>query len=143
MDILFYVIRTGLLLYLAAAAFMDIRTGSFPLEFLCIGFTAGFVLQTVNGRLALWEMLLGVLTGGALALIAGFSREAIGYGDCFMLAACGAWLGFYENIALIIITLALTAVFGGCMMILKKKKGKDALPFAPFMLGGYVLLMVI
>ena len=141
MEIPDYVTETCFLAFLAAAAIADVRKRSLNIIFLSIGFTVGFVLQTVSGRLSLWEMLLGAALGGAAAIISALSRQAIGYGDSFMIAACGVWLGFSECVPVILCALLLAAVCGAVMMIFKKAKARDSLPFVPFLLAGYLIVL--
>ena len=143
MDISGYIIKTGLLGFLFMAALLDYRQRSLNINFLCISFAAGFLLQTISGELALWEMLAGAALGGAAAVLSKLSRQAIGYGDSFMIAVCGAWLGFFENILLILCSFLFLAVFGILAMVLKKAKAKDSLPFAPFLLAGYAAVLAV
>lgn len=141
MQILSYITKTALLLWLWAAAELDLKYRHLNLVFLCISFTAGFALQSISGTLALWELLAGAGLGAGFALISKASREAIGYGDSFCIAVCGAWLGFYENIFLLMCSFLILAVFAMAALTLRKLKVKETLPFVPFLLAGYIALL--
>ena len=141
MEILAYILKLGLLAFLAAAAFIDLRSKSLNLIMLCIFFTAGFLLQTILGQLSVWELLGGSALGSASALISFLSRQAIGYGDSFAIGVCGAWLGLFESIFLLLCAFLIMAVFGIAMLALKKAKPKDRLPFMPFLLAGYIAVL--
>ena len=143
MEILNLAAQTGFLAFLAAASFTDVKRRSLNVIFICIGFTAGFVFQTILGELLLREMLAGAALGAAAAVISRISSQAIGYGDSFMIAACGAWLGFYGCACLLMVSLFIMALFGIAAMALKKAKGKDALPFMPFLLAGYIVMLAV
>lgn len=143
MEILSCAVKFGFLVFLAIAAFADLKRRCLNIVFIYIGLTAGFVLQTALGELLLWEMAAGVAVGGAAALISKVSRQAVGYGDSFMAAACGAWLGFYGCVFLLTVSLFIMALFGIAALALKKAKGKDALPFMPFLLAGYIVMLAV
>ena len=143
MEILSYVIETGLLVLLGVSAEMDFKNRALGLNFLCISFTVGFVLETACASLSLWEMLLGPAVGALLGLISHLSRGAVGKGDAFMAAVCGAWLGFFKNVFLLLCSFLIMAVFGMGALVLRKAKVKDSLPFIPFMLAGYVVLLAV
>lgn len=141
MEILTYILKLGLLAFLAAAAFADLHSRSLNLIMLCISFTAGFLLQTVLGQLSVWEILGGSALGGASAAVSFLSSQAIGYGDSFAIGVCGAWLGLFESIFLLLCAFLIMAVFGIVMLALKKAKPKDSLPFMPFLLAGYIAVL--
>ena len=141
MQILNYISQIGLLAFLAAAAFIDLRSRSLGLIMLCVSFTAGFLLQTVRGELSLWELLGGAALGAACAVISFLSRQAIGYGDSFAIGVCGAWLGLYEGIFLLLCSFLVMAVFGIFLLALRKARPKDSLPFIPFLLAGYIAVL--
>lgn len=142
MNIWFYMIHTGLLLFLGIAAQLDLRSKSLGLIFLCAGFTAGVVLQTLSGELSLWEIAGGAALGGAAVLISVLSKNGIGLADGFLLGICGVWLGFASAAVLMLISLLIMAAAAILMISLKKARFKDSLPFAPFLLAGYIVVLI-
>ena len=86
------------------------------------------------------DLLGGCLVGAALVLLAWVTRQQIGYGDGLLFAVTGIFLGFFENLLLLIASLFPAAFFAGVLFLKKKKKGYR-FPFVPFVLVGYVLLL--
>lgn len=142
MDILSYVAECAVLVFLGILAWEDLRTKTVPGAICIAGLGSGVLLNVFSGRIPLWEIAAGCAVGGMLLLIAKLSKGGVGYGDGLTLSACGVWLGFYENVFLLICALILLALFGTVLIMLKKAKRKDSLPFIPFLLAGYVFMQV-
>ena len=130
-----------LLLFLGGAAVLDFRNRELPVIYIGAGFCAGLILHLVIGEPKVWEMFLGGLVGAVFLLISRLSREAIGYGDSLMIIATGVSLGLLDNVLLLLCAVMLAALFSIGLLILKKYRKKDEIPFLPFLLGGYVLLL--
>lgn len=114
-----------------------------PMVVLCI-FGAGAVgFQVRYETHSLWDIIAGAMVGGALYIISMISREKIGKGDALMIMSSGVYLGFWKNIALLWLGSALAAVV--CLVLYSCMKwGKDAeVPFAPFLLGAYLVLYLL
>ena len=143
MEALTYIIKTGLLIFLFLSAMIDLRQKSLGFNFLCIAFTLGFLLQTIAGNLSLWLLIGGAALGGFFAVISLLSRQALGLGDSFLIGVCGAWLGLYSGILLLLCTFFILSAVGIFALALKKAKAKNSLPFAPFLLAGYIAVLAI
>ena len=141
MKILELISKVVLLLFLGGAAIQDYRKRELPVIYIGIGFGIGLILRLVIGEPTVLELLLGSLVGAVFLLISRLSREAIGYGDSLMIIATGASLGIIDNVLLMLCALLLAALFSIGLLILKKYKRKDEIPFLPFLLGGYVILL--
>ena len=141
MNILDVISKVLLLLFLGGAAILDYRKRELPVIYIGIGFCIGLTLRLVIGTPTVFELLLGCLIGAVFLLVARISREAIGYGDGLMIIATGASLGVIDNVLLMLCALVLAALFSIGLLIVKKYKRKDEIPFIPFLLGGYVVLL--
>lgn len=91
----------------------------------------------------IWSLILGLLIGGGSFLfLVLISREKwMGYGDVKL----GAFLGLFLGYPLILVALFFAFILGSLysiiLILLKKKKIKDIIPFAPFLvLGGIMAL---
>ena len=102
---------------------------------------AGLILQLFLGAHPFYDLLLGCLVGIVLLLIARLSREAIGYGDALMIIATGVFLGIVDNVLLILCSITAAALCSLVLLIFKINKKQDAIPFVPFMLCGYIVLL--
>jgi leader peptidase (prepilin peptidase)/N-methyltransferase len=132
-----------LLLFLFAAAFMDFRSGQLSLWFLLGAMAAGLLLRIIVGSISIKSLLLGIIPGAVLFLIALLTKQAIGYGDCLLLVVTGIFLGLTFTILLFLISLLFAGAASILLLAMKKRKRKEALAFAPFILAGYVGVLLL
>lgn len=97
-----------------------------------IGITWHFIFEQAFG-----DMLGGVLVGGGIILLAFITEEAIGIGDGIALIITGIYLGFWKNLQLCMTGFILSALFSGILLLTKKAKRNQGVPFIPFLLLGY------
>ena len=137
------VIKIILLLFLGYAAFSDAFTKQISLVSAGLSFLAGLVLQIITSAFSFLDLALACAIGIVLAGVSRLSGEALGYGDSVLFITSGIFLGFTENIFLLLFSLLLCAVYSIFMMLIGKKKIKDSIAFAPFILGGYLCVLAI
>lgn len=92
------------------------------------------VLGAIFGYLSLWSVyqLFRIVTG----------KEGMGYGDFKLLAALGAWGGWQILPFTIFASSLLGAVFGILLMIIKRSKNSQPLPFGPWLaMAGLIALI--
>lgn len=78
-----------------------------------------------------------VLGGGFFLLLALLSKGGIGGGDIKLMAVLGLWLGYRNILAALFFTFLIGGLFSVFLLLLKKKRRKDRIPFGPFLcLGG-------
>lgn len=131
------------LLYLLLSALIDVRKREIPVALPAIAFAVGVLLQLFFGEVKLYELLPGCIPGCALILLSFATRQAVGLGDGLTFLALGVYLSLPETLLLLLIALTAAAAFGGILIAMKKKKKKEELPFLPFVLAGYVVLLFI
>ncbi len=93
---------------------------------------------------AIWGAAAGYLTLWLCArlflLVTG--REGMGYGDCKLLAALGAWLGWQFLPAIILIASLGGVLVGGTMILARRRKRREPMPFGPYLaLAGVLMLL--
>lgn len=130
-----------LLLFLFAGAVQDVQKQEIPVLLLAGGFGAGLLLRILSGSGDAAALFAGCLPGLLLLAAAFLSGEAVGYGDGGMLICTGMYLTLSENLMLMVMSLFLAAGGAGILLFTKKIKRRESLPFLPFLLGGYVLLL--
>ena len=89
------------------------------------------------------KIIGGILIGIVLLSLAKITREKIGYGDGWIFVVTGIYLGFLSNMYLLLLSLFLASWASICLLAFKKVNKKTELPFVPFILPGYLLLLVI
>jgi leader peptidase (prepilin peptidase)/N-methyltransferase len=92
------------------------------------------VLGAIAGYLSLWSVYwLFKLTTG---------KEGMGYGDFKLLAALGAWLGWYMLPLIVLLSSAVGAVVGVLLILLRGHQRDKPIPFGPFLaLAGFIALL--
>ncbi len=83
----------------------------------------------------------GMLFGGIFfALLVFLSRgRGMGFGDVKLALASGLILGWPDIALAIILSFVFGGIFGGVLILLRKKTMKDKIPFAPFLVLGFLL----
>lgn len=129
-------------IFLCLLSLSDIRTRTIP------GWTAPvFGISMGIWHLFLKDMtlpqfLLGLIPGVVLLLLAMAFSSQLGYGDSLVVMACGAALGPERIFA------ALTAAFVFCalccvvLLLLKKVRRSDSLPFLPFLASSHIVMLI-
>ena len=138
--------RLVLLTFLFAAAWLDQKTGELPLILSGAGATAGTLFCFFTGSSEFPELLpgflLGFLPGMLLLALAFFSKQAVGYGDGAIFLAAGTFLGIEKTVWLLVCALLAAGVVSLLLLVLKKRNKKTSVPVIPFVLAGYVLLLI-
>lgn len=122
---------------------MDHRKKELPLIYIAAGFGLGLLLRLLPGAGPFLEILSGFLPGLICLALAKGTKEAIGYGDALMIIALGAFCNVAMILLLLFCGFLLAGLFCLVLLILKKRNKKEAIPFIPFLLGGYVILLAI
>ena len=89
----------------------------------------------------LTNIACGLLPGAVLFVISLVTKEAVGRGDVILIMLLGLMLGPEKVFGLLVLSMVLTAVFGIGCMVLKRKSRKDTLPYIPFILGAFLVMM--
>lgn len=131
------------ILFLGVCTVMDLRKKQiwWPLAaaFLMMAAAFHFALEDIGGI----DLLGGVGIGLGLLFISWGTREAIGYGDGLVVAACGAAQGFAKTMVLTAAALCFAAVWSGILLILKKVGRGDSFPFLPFLLAADIFVFFL
>lgn len=140
MQILLSVI---LLLLLFALAMIDFKTGKIPLLLVSGGAAAGLALQFFALH-ASWSALLpGLIPGIVLLLLSAATKQAVGYGDGAAFLMAGIFLGLESTVLLFFLSLLFAGLASVILLIARKRKKTEQLPFLPFAYAGYVALLAL
>jgi len=92
------------------------------------------VIGAVSGYLFLWTIywLFKLATG----------KEGMGYGDFKLLAALGAWLGWQMLPLIVLLSSALGAIVGLCMILFGNRGRNSQIPFGPFLASAGWIAMI-
>lgn len=93
--------------------------------------------------------IIGFIVGGAIFAIITLvgtlvtNKEAMGFGDVKLVAALGLVMGFPKILIIAVTSFLIGAVVSIILLILKKKKTKDVIPFGPFIVISTIVVMFI
>jgi leader peptidase (prepilin peptidase)/N-methyltransferase len=128
-------------------SFIDIEHMIIPDFLMLIGIAAGIAYSLYNGSLA--ESLVGICFGFLFMFILGGSaklvmkKEALGDGDIKLMVMLGASLGIERTLLSVLGASIMGAAVGITLILFKKLKKEDYIPFAPFLALGAVVSILI
>ncbi|MGN0241070.1 MAG: prepilin peptidase [Candidatus Weimeria sp.] len=128
------------LLILVVLSIEDIRWKEVHAALLLAFFIAGCLYYLIVRQFDPDVFLGGIVTGALITLLSLLSKEKIGSADGIVFASTGAFLGLYENLALILLSLLSAGIGGGVMAFIFKRKGGESLPLIPFIAVGTAIL---
>lgn len=149
LDLIKYMILTPMLF---SVAVIDFKNSIIPNRLLLTMAETGLLLTFVYGisdiNLAM-DMLLGMVVGtvifGILTLLGRLvsGKEAMGMGDVKLVAALGLFFGASNILAISIISFVLGAIISIILVLSKKRKIDDYIPFGPFIvIASYIAIFV-
>ena len=140
LDLIKYMILTPMLF---SVAVIDFKENIIPNRLLLT-----FIYGISDINLAM-DMLLGMLVGtvifGILTLLGRLvsGKDAMGMGDVKLMAALGLFFGSSNILAISIISFLLGAIISIILIISKKRKIDDYIPFGPFIvIAAYISIFV-
>lgn len=123
---------------LALIAYRDWRTKRIPVILLSVLLLLVCLFQIFVIKENLWSVIGGVLIGILFVVVSMCTKEAIGYGDSWLITILGIYLGSTK-----ILEVMLAAGFGASLFSIWNLfrcgwNKKITIPFAPFLLAAYI-----
>jgi len=104
------------------------------------GIIIGLILSLFILPIPFINSLIGIMIGGGFFyLIAIVSKGGMGGGDIKLIAMIGAFLGWEGTLVTILMGSLIGSIIGIALIITKKKKRRDPIPFGPFLALGAVI----
>lgn len=149
LDLVKYMIITPLLI---SAFAIDYKEQIIPNRLTLTLFEVGLLFAFIEGSVSfslLLDKLLGLAIGGGIfliitligGLIAG--KEAMGFGDVKFMGALGILFGAYNIVVISILSFLLAAIISIILILTKKKKSNEYIPFGPFIVIATFLVMLV
>ena len=90
------------------------------------------------------ESIFGLLFAGGLFFFARLiSKNSVGMGDVKIMLSMGFFFGLYSIIAILMLTLVTMSIHNITRLILKKTNLREEVAFAPYLLVGTVLALLL
>ena len=119
-------------------SYWDLRYREIPLIATLLGGVVGFVLSIVQQR-EVMDLVWAMIPGIVCLLLGKVTRQAIGYGDGFLLCAMGMFVSCQEVLSIVMGACMLAGAVALALFAFQKKRGKDQIPFVPFLLVASLL----
>ena len=103
------------------------------------GVAAGWLTPLSLDRRELWA---GAVPGAVLLLLSFLSRGKIGEGDGICLLVCGLFVGITQTVWILELALLFTAAAGAALLLTKRLRADDQIPFLPFLAAASIILLL-
>ena len=137
------VLADGVMLgFLTYCGILDWKTREIPMWLLTLysGVSVGLTFLLREERLG--SIIVGFGVGVIFLLISKMTKEAVGYGDSWIITILGVYLGGQR----LIWTLFLSSFFAGLVALFllwkNKWKGGSSLPFVPFLAASFLVVVL-
>lgn len=127
-------------LVMAIGSVYDIKYQRIPIWLLGGGALLLGALVLIDGEAFSPIHILGLVPGLVIGVV-GCLCKAVGTGDSVLILLVGYVLGIWNLCVILCTTFALLMVVAGVLVLVKKIGRKSKLPFYPFALVGYLLLL--
>lgn len=135
-------IMTGItLVLLIICTASDVKSRKIPVCVIMAGAVGTMLCLLLQQEVTPGKMLSGMIVGIIMVVISIVTDEQIGMGDSLIFCILGAGHGFMTSIAVLGISLGLTAATVALLLCIKKVGKRDRIAFVPFILTGYCLTM--
>ena len=126
-------------LFLSICGYSDLKRREISLLIVGAFFVFGVIVQVIWVPLSPLEWIGGMAVGGGIFIAGAVTREAIGYGDAWVIGVLGLFLGVFTVIELLLIALTLSALMSAALLLCRKIGRKTRLPFVPFLFVAYII----
>lgn len=126
-----------LICLLMVISFIDLEHYLIPDQLILFILGAGIIFNFFTQELTISSILWGALAPfGIMFLLAVLEPGGMGGGDVKLAGVTGLFLGWPGGIVALLLGYILAGGTGIILLLLKRKKRKDPLPFAPFFAAG-------
>ena len=123
---------------LALIAYQDWKTKKISIVLLGVLTVLVFLFQVFVIREGIWSVLGGVLVGGIFLIISMCTKEAIGYGDSWLITVLGMYLGSSKMLEVMLAAGIGASLFSVWKLFQNGWDKKITIPFAPFLMAAYI-----
>lgn len=137
------IVRAIMLILLAGASYCDWKTRRIPVRLIVVMAALMCLSWLLSPEENALSIVLGLSIGVLFLGISRCTREAIGYGDSFILMILGGSLGGLRVCVLIMTASGMAGMFSAGKLIRGKWNRRLTFPFVPFLLIAYVGVMYV
>jgi len=134
--------KLGMGIYLLLGTICDLVKREIFSAYLIGGTAFAVLYQIFNCGNNWYVSICGALIGVGFLLLSKFTDEQIGYGDSWMILNLGIYLGIWKLIVLLGIVFGVSFIFSCTGLVCGKLKRRTRIPFYPFLMIGYIGVMI-
>ena len=139
MDLTIEIIILILLLY---SAYTDIRSREIMMLPVYICILIAIIGVIAKGDVSLMSFL-GAIPGLIMLLVSHITKGALGDGDAYLILAVGLLIGLRNVTLMLMIGSTMAFVYSLFLLSIKKAGKKKTICYAPFILSGFIGVMII
>ena len=126
---------------LSLCSWEDIRKKELTVAYILLFGIGGVWLHLFFPVCSIYSIAWGIFLGAAMMFFSWLSKGSIGMGDGVLLVVTGVYLGGLGNLELFFTGLLLAACWSLGLLVFKRKRGKETVAFAPFLLASYLVML--
>lgn len=125
---------------------IDIRKRKIPNWVLVVSGLTAFIYQMMNQTKRVEVLLAGITCGTIFLLVSRVTKEGLGYGDSWAIVILGGYLGIWKLLEVLAGAFLVAALWSVVVLSGRMIRGKRTLqyriPFFPFLMFGYVAVLL-
>ena len=129
-------------LFLIICAVIDLKTKKVYQSICLMNYGLAVGIKLFIYDMEPMKLVTGIVLCGILFSISVITKEAIGKGDVLIVLTLTGILNVINTLEILFAAIFICSVFSVVMLITKKMKRKDAIPFVPFLLAGYCVWII-
>ncbi len=132
-----------IMIFLVVAGVIDWKTRQIPLVLLIKMGLCVLLFRLLFVDIALKATIGGIIIGILFFVMAKVTKEAIGYGDCWIILMLGFYCGGFEIIQIVLLASLGTAIVSIVYCMRNGWERKYEIPFVPFMAAAYMGVVLL
>lgn len=128
---------------LAVHSIEDMRDKKITVTITLFSGILGIMLHLLFQNQSIFEMLAGMFTGVLIWMLSVATGGKIGAGDGIVFMLTGLYLGWTRNLLLMFLSFSFAGIFGVFLIVFLRYGSRERIPFVPFLLLGYTLMMIM
>lgn len=129
--------------YLFTLSVQDMRRKSVSGIILVVGGVMAVVSQIILQMYSVEAVFGGFIAGCVFCGISWITKEALGYGDSFLIMIIGISIGIWNLIYVLFFAFFFASVCSIGILIKDRFSRKKGVPFVPFLSAGYVVFFLL
>lgn len=132
---------------LAVLAGVDVKERKVPVRYLAVLTFAAVLYRMMFREYGVWQYVWGLVPGVVFSGISYMTRQALGYGDSWMILILGMYLGITDVIRLLMTAFFLAAAFSAvCLVqeyITRSHRRRREFAFIPMLAFSYLGVVLL